>query len=171
MIKSMTGFGHGECSYNNKKIIVELKAVNHRYLDLSIKTPRGFAKFEGLIRNYLSNRLARGKIDVFVNYEENADSQYEIIYNENEISLEKLLDLYFIYVDVLDEDGNIVNSMIGVVSFLIGLSIALIVIAISWFAARPIVAIISLVVVAALIAGLVFYVKNNKKTTQTVEQK
>lgn len=83
MIKSMTGFGHGECSYNNKKITIELKAVNHRYLDLSIKTPRGFAKFEGLIRNYLSDRLDRGKIDVFVNYEENADSQYEIIYNKN----------------------------------------------------------------------------------------
>ena len=57
--------------------------MNHRYLDLSIKTPRGFAKFEGLIRNYLSDRLDRGKIDVFVNYEENADSQYEIIYNKN----------------------------------------------------------------------------------------
>jgi len=59
--------------------------------------------------------------------------------------------------------GKIVNSMIGVVSFIIGLSIALIVIAISWFAARPIVAIISLVVVAALVAGLVYYFKNNKK--------
>ena len=61
--------------------------------------------------------------------------------------------------------GKIVNSMIGVVSFIIGLSIALIVIAISWFAARPIVAIISLVVVAALVAGLVYYFKNNKKNT------
>lgn len=67
--------------------------------------------------------------------------------------------------------GNIVNSMIGVVSFLIGLSIALIVIAISWFAARPIVAIISLVGVAALIAGLVYYFKNNKKATKPVEEK
>ena len=66
--------------------------------------------------------------------------------------------------------GNIVNSMIGVVSFLIGLSIALIVIAISWFAARPIVAIISLVGVGALIAGLVYYFKNNKNA-KPVEKK
>lgn len=83
MIKSMTGFGHGECSAGNKKITVEIKAVNHRYLDLNIKTPRGFAKFEGIIRKTLSNRLDRGKVDVFVNYEEDTDSQYEIIYNNH----------------------------------------------------------------------------------------
>ncbi len=56
--------------------------------------------------------------------------------------------------------GKIVNSMIGVVSFLIGLAISLVVIAIAWFAARPIVSIILLVVIAGLIAGLVYYKKN-----------
>lgn len=83
MIRSMTGFGHGECANNNKKIIVEIKAVNHRYLDLSVKTPRGFARFESLIRNYLTKRLDRGKVDIFVNFEEDADYQYEVIYNEH----------------------------------------------------------------------------------------
>ena len=67
--------------------------------------------------------------------------------------------------------GKIVNSMIGVVSFLIGLVISLIVIAISWFAARPIVAICSLVAAAALIIAVVFYFKKNKPKTETVEQK
>ena len=57
--------------------------------------------------------------------------------------------------------GKIVNSMIGVVSFLIGLSISLIIIAIAWFAARPIVSIILIAVVVALIAALIYYKKNN----------
>ena len=81
MIRSMTGFGQGECSREGKKIAVEIKAVNHRYLDLNIKTPRGFSRFEGYIREYLTKRLDRGKIDVFVNFEEAADCQYEVVYN------------------------------------------------------------------------------------------
>ena len=67
--------------------------------------------------------------------------------------------------------GKIVNSMIGVVSFLIGLVISLIVIAISWFAARPIVAICSLVAAALLIITVVFYFKKNKPKTEKAEQK
>ena len=83
MIRSMTGFGHGECSRDNKKIIIEIKAVNHRYLDLNIKSPRGFAQFEGIIRRQLTDRLDRGKLDVYVGFEEDADNQYEVIYNEH----------------------------------------------------------------------------------------
>lgn len=83
MIRSMTGFGHGECSRDNKKIIIEIKAVNHRYLDLNIKTPRGFAQFEGIIRRQLTDRLDRGKLDVYVGFEEDADNQYEVVYNEH----------------------------------------------------------------------------------------
>ncbi len=67
--------------------------------------------------------------------------------------------------------GNIVNSMIGVVSFLIGLVISLIVIAIAWFAARPIVAIISLASAAALAIGLIFYFKKNKDANTSKEVK
>lgn len=62
--------------------------------------------------------------------------------------------------------GKIVNSMIGVVSFLIGLSIALLVIAISWFAARPIISIILIAIIACLIAGLIYY-----KKTKAVPEK
>lgn len=63
--------------------------------------------------------------------------------------------------------GKVVNSMIGVISFLVGLAISLVVIAISWFAARPIVAIVSLVVAALLIFVFIKYVKNNKGKTET----
>jgi hypothetical protein len=63
--------------------------------------------------------------------------------------------------------GKVVNSMIGVISFLVGLAISLVVIAISWFAARPIVAIVSLVVAALLIFVFIKYVKNNKGKAET----
>ena len=67
--------------------------------------------------------------------------------------------------------GKVVNSMIGVISFLVGLAISLVVIAISWFAARPIVAIVSLVIAAALIFVFVKYVKKNKDKVEVKETK
>ena len=67
--------------------------------------------------------------------------------------------------------GKVVNSMIGVISFLVGLAISLVVIAISWFAARPIVAIVSLVIAAALIFVFVKYVKKNKGKVEVKETK
>lgn len=82
MIKSMTGFGYGEAQNETKKITIEIKAVNHRYLDLNIKAPRNFLAFETYIRNYISEHLSRGKIDIYVNLEVNTDNQYDIIYNE-----------------------------------------------------------------------------------------
>lgn len=111
MIRSMTGFGHGECAKDNKKITVEIKAVNHRYLDLSIKTPRGFGRFEGLIRNYLTDRLDRGKLDIYVGFEENADYQYEVVYNEH------LAKMYYDKIQEManefDIDGTITASSLS----------------------------------------------------------
>ncbi len=105
MIRSMTGFGHGESSSDDKRITIEIKAVNHRYLDLNIKTPRGFDKFEGLIRKYLTSRLDRGKIDVFVNFEENADSQYEILYNRH------IARMYYDKIQEMAKDFNLDGSI------------------------------------------------------------
>ena len=105
MIRSMTGFGHGESSSDDKRITIEIKAVNHRYLDLNIKTPRGFDKFEGLIRKYLTSRLDRGKIDVFVNFEENADSQYEILYNRH------IAKMYYDKIQEMAKDFNLDGSI------------------------------------------------------------
>ncbi len=105
MIRSMTGFGHGESSSDDKRITIEIKAVNHRYLDLNIKTPRGFDKFEGLIRKYLTSRLDRGKIDVFVNFEENADSQYEILYNRH------IARMYYDKIQEMSKDFNLDGSI------------------------------------------------------------
>ena len=69
MIKSMTGFGRFEAVTQEHKITAEMKAVNHRYLDLSIKMPKKFNYFEAGIRSLLKDYIQRGKVDVFISYE------------------------------------------------------------------------------------------------------
>ncbi len=81
MIKSMTGFGRCEIVTTEYKISVEMKAVNHRYLDLSIKMPKKFNYFEAGIRNLLKNYIQRGKVDVFINYEDYTDELLCLKYN------------------------------------------------------------------------------------------
>ena len=81
MIKSMTGFGHGEYAVESEKVTVEIKSVNHRYLDLNLKVPKKFSAFETQIRNRLKQDLSRGKVDIYVSYESSADRNYSIQYN------------------------------------------------------------------------------------------
>lgn len=70
MIRSMTGFGRGSFSSPEKQINIEIKTVNHRFLDLSVKLPRMLMCFEDRIRKGVQGRLQRGKVDVFVTYVE-----------------------------------------------------------------------------------------------------
>lgn len=81
MIKSMTGFGRYETVTDEYKISVEMKAVNHRYLDLSIKMPKKFNFFEAGIRNLLKNYIQRGKVDVFISYEDYTENKMCLRYN------------------------------------------------------------------------------------------
>ena len=70
MLKSMTGFGRYEETTDQYKISVEMKAVNHRYLDMSIKMPKKFSYFEAGIRTLLKKYIQRGKVDVYISYED-----------------------------------------------------------------------------------------------------
>ena len=81
MIKSMTGFGRYETVTDEYKISVEMKAVNHRYLDLSVKMPKKFNFFEAGIRNLLKNYIQRGKVDVFISYEDYTENKLCLKYN------------------------------------------------------------------------------------------
>lgn len=81
MIKSMTGFGRCEAVTAEYKISVEMKAVNHRYLDLNIKMPKKFNYFEAGIRNLLKTYIQRGKVDVFINYEDYTEEKLCLKYN------------------------------------------------------------------------------------------
>lgn len=69
MIRSMTGFGRGEYENEGRKYVVEIKAVNHKYSDINIRLPRFFNNMEDLIRKRISNVISRGKIDVFISFE------------------------------------------------------------------------------------------------------
>lgn len=82
MIKSMTGFGRCETADGDRKYTVEMKAVNHRYLDVNIKMPKKLNYFESSIRNELKNYVQRGKIDIFITYEDVSESNVCIKYNK-----------------------------------------------------------------------------------------
>ena len=69
MIRSITGFGRGEYENEGRKYLVEIKAVNHKYSDINIRLPRFFNNMEDSIRKRISNVISRGKIDVFVSFE------------------------------------------------------------------------------------------------------
>lgn len=83
MIKSMTGFGRCEIMENDRKFTVELKSVNHRYLDVNIKMPKKFGFFESSIRTLLKEYIQRGKVDVFVTYEDYTEENFALKYNED----------------------------------------------------------------------------------------
>ncbi len=69
MIKSMTGFGRGEATRNNITVTVDVKSVNHRYSDISVRMPRAVQALEQKVREYVSSKLNRGKIDIYINYD------------------------------------------------------------------------------------------------------
>ncbi len=83
MIKSMTGFGHCEIEENGRKFTAEIKSVNHRYLDLAIKMPKKLNYFEAAIRNLLKQYIQRGKVDVFISYEDMTEEKVNIKYNRD----------------------------------------------------------------------------------------
>ena len=78
MIKSMTGFGRCEVAENNRKFTVEIKSVNHRYLDVNIKMPKKLNFFESAIRAELKNYISRGKVDLFISYEDYTENHANI---------------------------------------------------------------------------------------------
>lgn len=81
MIKSMTGFGRGEISEGQRKYTVEIKAVNHRYLDVSVKMPKKLNFFEASIRGLLKEYVQRGKVDLYITYEDLSEQTVSVKYN------------------------------------------------------------------------------------------
>lgn len=82
MIKSMTGFGRCEAADEERKFTVEMKGVNHRYLDANIRMPKKLNFFESAIRSLLKESVHRGKVDIFITYEDFSESQVSLKYNE-----------------------------------------------------------------------------------------
>ncbi len=105
MIKSMTGFGRCEVQEAERKITVEMKSVNHRYLDVAIKMPKKLNFFEAAIRNELKNYIQRGKVDIFIAYEDYTDTNVCVKYNK-ELAAE-----YMGYLNQMAEDFQMDNDV------------------------------------------------------------
>ncbi len=105
MIKSMTGFGRCEIAENNRKFTVEMKSVNHRYLDVNIKMPKKLNFFESAIRSELKNYISRGKVDIFITYEDFSENNSSVRYNK------ELAEEYLGYLRQMAEDFGLDNDI------------------------------------------------------------
>ena len=105
MIYSMTGFGRYEALGENRKVSVEIKSVNHRYLDLNIKIPRRLTSYEAQIRDFFKENIARGKVDVFVSFEDYSIGETSLHYNK------ELAARYMEYLSQMSEDFEIKNDI------------------------------------------------------------
>ena len=105
MIKSMTGFGRCEVSDGSRKFTVEMKGVNHRYLDVNIRMPKKLNFFENAIRNLLKQSVQRGKVDIFITYEDLSESRACLNYNE------QLAGEYLAYFRQMEEKFSLSNDV------------------------------------------------------------
>jgi len=83
MIKSMTGFGRYEAGNELRKVTVEMKSVNHRYCEITLKMPKKLNIFEAGVRTRLKNYISRGKVDIFITYTDNTEGQACVTYNKD----------------------------------------------------------------------------------------
>lgn len=105
MMKSMTGFGRCEVSEGQRKFTVELKGVNHRYLDVNIRMPKKLNFFETSIRNLLKQYAQRGKVDIFITYEDTSENQVSLKYNA------ALAQEYLTYFKQMEEAFSLENDI------------------------------------------------------------
>ncbi|MGM9606378.1 MAG: YicC/YloC family endoribonuclease [Oscillospiraceae bacterium] len=82
MVKSMTGYGRGEATQNGRKITVEVRSVNNRYLDCGVKLPRAYIFAEDAIKTRVAKAISRGKVDVFVNIVQTEGESLSVTVNE-----------------------------------------------------------------------------------------
>ncbi len=82
MVMSMTGFGRCETQVNGRQITVEMKSVNHRYFEFSCRTTRGYSFLEDKLKKYVAQKVARGKVDMYVSITEAEDSEVQVAINK-----------------------------------------------------------------------------------------
>ena len=105
MMKSMTGFGRCEVSEGQCKFTVELKGVNHRYLDVNIRMPKKLNFFDASIRSLLKQYAQRGKVDIFITYEDMSENQVALKYNA------ALAEEYLQYFKQMEEAFSLENDI------------------------------------------------------------
>ena len=105
MIKSMTGFGRAEKCDEKSKITAEVKSVNHRYLDVNIKMPMKLGFFEVSIRNLLKEYMQRGKVDLYITYEDYTSDNVSLKYNAD------MARSYLNYLNEMSSDFGLENDV------------------------------------------------------------
>lgn len=105
MACSMTGYGRAEHEEDGHRFTVEIKSVNNRYLDVSIRMPHIFNQFETKIRSELKNYMDRGKVDVFITYEDENGGNGKVLYNRT------LAGEYLAYIRQIAEDYSLPVTM------------------------------------------------------------
>ena len=105
MIRSMTGYGRSELLTDTCRIAVEIKSVNNRYLDINIKMPRQLNQLEAQIRTELKKSMRRGKVDVYISYEDLTESNMEVKYNA------RIAQEYWKYLQQMAKDFGIENDV------------------------------------------------------------
>ena len=100
-MKSMTGFGRAKLEKNNRIYTIEIKSVNHKYNDISIKMPRSFSYLEDKIKKEISKNVSRGKIDVYISFENYSEEGKQIIVNQ------ELVNEYMKQFRILAEQNNL----------------------------------------------------------------
>lgn len=111
MVMSMTGFGRGEAADANYKVTVEMKSVNHRYLDVALKMPKKLNVYEAELKNILKEYAKRGKIDIYITYECTSDADIEIDYNPD--VAKQYLDAYADMAEVFGIENDITATILG----------------------------------------------------------
>ncbi len=104
-IRSMTGFGRAEIETDDHRILVEIKSVNHRYLDLGIKMPRKFNVFEARIRQLIKKYVERGKTDLYISFDDYSEAGRKLIFNR------ELAGEYLQYINEMSESFGIRNDV------------------------------------------------------------
>ncbi|MCR5225619.1 MAG: YicC family protein [Eubacterium sp.] len=104
MVYSMTGFGRSEYSDEARRVVIEMKSVNHRYCDISVKLPRSISRFEPEIRKRLKLYVERGKVDVFITYNSLKDTGAVVKYNKD------VLDQYMAHFKQMEADYGLTED-------------------------------------------------------------
>ena len=104
-MKSMTGYGRAKLQKESREYIVEIKSVNHKYLDMNIKLPRNLFCMEDRVRKSISNKISRGKIDVFITYINNGIEGKNILINKD------IARLYIKELEELANENNIASGL------------------------------------------------------------
>ena len=105
MIKSMTGFGRSTLEKDGREYQVEIKSVNHKYNDVNIKMPRSISYLEDIVKKTILAKIKRGKVDVFITFENNSETGKDIKINK------ELAKVYIDNLKQLAQEENILSNI------------------------------------------------------------